>query len=930
MLTNVRSCLNKLHELSMFLHLEKPDLFCLVETWLHNDIPDAMICSSGYNIIRKDRSSRGGGVMILLSDCISYRLVDVPPKYSHIELICIDIIFGLTTWRIIGYYRYGGYDNKALEYARDSVDCLRSLCLSKKAICLLGDFNLPDFNWRLFSAPSCGVYSLFLDLVNELGLHQFVNVPTRGHNILDLVFSSDLRMISSITTSCPISNSDHCVISFKPSMSRPYVARSSRLSYRYGFRKADYSIINMCLQNINWNSIFQHCFSVEACWRVFRSYIGEIIRLKVPKVMINFSHKHPMFIVRMQRSKAKQWKKWKSTGKDDDRARYNELTKNCRKAIRCFYSRVELNLMKGGKIGSLYRYIGRRIYSRTGVDELLLDDGTTTRDRGVMTDAFNRYFSSVFTLDDGQTPVFPSQTSAELYDINFSPEVVFDTLCHLQPSISSGCDGIPNILLKNCATSLAQPLSHIFEMSFRERRLPRDWKIAIVTPIHKKGPTSIPGNYRPISITSTSCRVMERIVNRSLMQFLLNNNLIDKSQHGFTPGSSTVTNILECADRWSEVIQARQSLDVIYLDFKKAFDSVSHLKLLQKVAAYGVRGDLLSWLTDFLNSRFQRVGVEDSLSGEISVLSGVPQGSVLGPTLFLLFINDLPKIFTGSNIICKLFADDVKIYCEANPSSGSSNVCLQSALDLVSEWSERWQLGLAAHKCLVFTINDRGKTPPSKVYIINNHTLHSVRTIRDLGIEVDSRLRYEPHVNIIIHRAAVISRLLRISLVSTDWRILKLAFCTFVRPILEYGSQVWNPHCRYLIDRIERIQKKFTRFIPSVSGLSYKSRLEFLGLQSLEKRRLIADLVFCYKLINHLVNTSMSLTLALPNNYSMRGHDYKLRSNKFSCDVVKYFYTNRIVAVWNSLPANVVNCSSVLSFKLSLRSVDLDAFLHYS
>ena len=303
---------------------------------------------------------------------------------------------------------------------------------------------------------------------------------------------------------------------------------------------------------------------------------------------------------------------------------------------------------------------------------------------------------------------------------------------------------------------------------------------------------------------------MERIINKSLMHHLIQHKLINRNQHGFVSGRSTVTNLLECTQQWSEALQFRHSVDIIYLDFKKAFDSVAHNKLLTKLQCYGIHGNVVGWLANFLSQRKQRVNVGGILSNIAPVTSGVPQGSVLGPTLFSLYINDLPNIFKDTCVVCKLFADDVKLYCFPI----SSEIQLQSALDKVAQWSHIWQLQLAPEKCQVFSIAGRRKRRTNHEYSINGQTLQQVDRVRDLGIMMDPSLKFASHIDTITHKAASVSWTTRASFSSRDQDVLKLAFCTYVRPILEYCSPVRNPHHKYLIDRVEKIQKRFTKSIP--------------------------------------------------------------------------------------------------------------------
>ena len=930
MLTNIRSYKNKFNEVLLFLKMEDPDILCLIETWLTKDVSDSVFCPPGFNVVRRDRDSRGGGVLLLIRSCISFRQICVPGCFSHIELICVDVSLGCAVWRIIGYYRSGGFDDIAREYAIDTIECLKFLCNGGETICLLGDFNLPLINWKFNQAPNNEIYNVFLKFFREYGLYQFVRHSTRHENILDLVMSNDPQFISTIEVQCPISTSDHNVICFVPNIQLSNVAyNQSPQVAPYDFLRADYHSLNRYLQAIDWGVLFEYCHSVEDCWAEFRSRIDLAFRAYVPR---RLRHRrpikwHPPFIYTMLRAKCKLWQIWRSGQSVDDKIKYYSYAKACRNSIAGYYASLELGLLRDGGRGGFYRYINRKLRSRVNLLEIALPSGTLTRSPSEMGAIFNLYFSSVFTIDDNKKPITTRANQAEMSEIIFTPSAVRTTLLGLGSSLSTGPDGIPNIFLKECASSLALPLTHIFDISLKDQILPCEWKIALVTPIHKKGPTTSPGNYRPISITSTCCRAMERIMNRALMYHLTHHKLISEDQHGFVKGKSTTTNLLESTQQWSGALQSRQSVDIIYLDFKKAFDSVSHKKLLAKLLNYGIHTNTIGWLSNFLSERKQRVNISGNLSDIASVTSGVPQGSVLGPTLFSIYINDLSDIFKDTDVVCRLFADDVKLYC----SKTSSEVQLQSALNKVVEWSSVWQLQLAPEKCQIFSVTGLRGRGCTHEYFINGRALQRVSRIRDLGVIVDPDLKFVTHIDAITHKAAAVSWMIRASFSSGDQRVLKLAYCTYVRPILEYCSAVWNPHHRYLIDRVEKIQKRFTKSIPSLSKYPYMERLKHLKLMTLERRRLLADLALCYKLLNGLVDSPFLRHLLPIQEYaSTRGHNFKLRYNRFSRDITKFSFCNRIVRPWNALPSEIVNSGTISRFNALTRDFDFNTDLIYA
>jgi len=511
--------------------------------------------------------------------------------------------------------------------------------------------------------------------------------------------------VSEIFTSCPLSTADHNTVLFR--INAPAYESVSEPEFYYDFIHADYSNLNAYFSDVNWNYVFQSCFYAEQCWGAFMHIVNTAIELFVPQRKSNqnraknCSVNYPRYIKKMIKKKAVLWKRWKISCLPKDKVVYHDMAVRCRSAVNKFNAAKELELIRKNNLGSFYNFVNRKVHPKRFECALKREDGSMTDDCGEKAHIFNNFFATVFTQDNGCTPELPRRVGVDtcLTSVTFTPTIVRRTICKLKPTLSSGVDGISNFFLKNCADSLCLPLCHIFDTSFKNKEIPEQWRTAIIVPIHKKGVTSDPNNYRPISLTSTSCRVMERVINNEILDYLLRNNIISKHQHGFIKKKSTCTNLLECLNDWSFNMQAKTVNDIIYFDFKKAFDSVSHSKLLTKLRAYGISGDLFDWIEAFLSNRKQAVTICNTLSFFIPVISGVPQGSVLGPTLFLLFINDVTDIFDGLSVTCKLYADDIKLYTSYCFNQLHSN--LVDATERLIAWADNWQLKLAADKCIV-------------------------------------------------------------------------------------------------------------------------------------------------------------------------------------------------------------------------------------
>ena len=401
---------------------------------------------------------------------------------------------------------------------------------------------------------------------------------------------------------------------------------------------------------------------------------------------------------------------------------------------------------------------------------------------------------------------------------------------------------------------------------------------------------------------------------------MLKNGLLSKQQHGFLAKRSTITQLLDCCKDWMQNINRNSQTDIIYLDFAKAFDSVVHSKLLLKLERYGIDGLTLKWINAFLTNRTQKVKVGSHMSSSSIVTSGVPQGSVLGPVLFLIFINDICNL-PNFDVNMKLFADDVKLYLTLKDKVGSEKI--QKLLDSISQWCNEWQLNLSPSKCVVLSL---GRTPSKFMYNINNLPIQHVQNFKDLGVTIDPLLNFESHINEICSKANQRAALILKCFKSREPTLLIKAFTTFVRPLLEYASSVWCPYKTFLIEKIESVQRRFSKKLEGLKNFTYKERLEKLNLESLETRRLKADLTFYYKIINNFSHLDATELFTFVNSPATRGHKFKLLKPRCSTNLELNKFNCRAVNAWNSLDESIVLSPSVACFKHQLSDTNLSKF----
>ncbi|BHF72776.1 hypothetical protein SprV_0401584700 [Sparganum proliferum] len=368
------------------------------------------------------------------------------------------------------------------------------------------------------------------------------------------------------------------------------------------------------------------------------------------------------------------------------------------------------------------------------------DDGVKLYKDDEKAEHLSRFFQSVFTRDV-VVPVdhYNVDDAPTIDSVVLTKAIVQQELLKLKEAKSPGPDEIPAKLLKKLATELAEPLCLLFQASLDAGRLPPEWKTAWISPIHKSGSRASANNYRPVSLTSICCKVMERIIKRELMRFLEQHHLLSNAQHGFRRGRSCLTNLLYCLEQWTRAIDEGNVVHVAYIDFKKAFDSVPHQRLLYKLSRIGARGKLLKWIENVLIGRFQTVRLGGQQSAEVTVTSGVPRGSVLGPILFVIYIDDC---IHGLACEIAMFADDIKLWTVIRNEDDEAN--LQANLDRLEQWSCHWLLPFNVSKCNILRIG-RTSSAHRQTYYLNPTPLSVVEVQKDLGVWITSSLKPSSH-----------------------------------------------------------------------------------------------------------------------------------------------------------------------------------------
>ena len=664
------------------------------------------------------------------------------------------------------------------------------------------------------------------------------------------------------------------------------------------------------LNQIDWTYMDKQ--DVNKSWEEFKSLLLKSMHENIPKVKCDQEKKvKPSWlnkkVMRCIKKKYKLYKRYLKTKSGHSYLNYiterNKCCKIIKKAKKEYESKIAKNCKHSPKM--FWKYVQEKTKQRTGIAGLIKEDGGLAETDKEKAETLNNFFASVFSKEDltnlPQIEESSRSGNINICDLRVTPLSVENKLKTLDPYKAQGPDQIPSRVLKELSRELSTPLSIIFNKSMESACIPNDWKKAEVTAIYKKGSKQDPGNYRPVSLTCIACKILESFIRDAIVSHMKENNLFVECQHGFRKKRSCITQLLEVIEDFTKMTDAQKPVDIIYLDFRKAFDSVPHQRLLLKLASYGITGNILKWTESFLTDRSQVVRIGDIKSNHAKVTSGIPQGSILGPVLFTIFINDLPDEVLST---CKIFADDTKIYSDAH-----NNRALQNDLYKLQEWSDKWNLYFNVSKCKVMHIGN--KNPNNTYYMKIEKTsqrIEDCQSEKDLGITFDNKLTFDRHIDATINKANQMLGVIKRTFDYLDKDIFLKLYKALVRSHLEYGNIIWHPYLKRQSIAIERVQRRATKLLKECKSMSYQQRLSYLNLHSLKGRRLRGDLIETYKILNNIYDVKTEHVFKMSEYESTRNFVLKIHMEHCNTNLRKNSLSNRIAQFWNALP-NEIKCA---------------------
>ncbi len=918
---NAESIRNKMDILAC--ESEPFDIICLGETWLKSSIKNKDLKLPGFRTpIRKDRDDGWGGVAIYAREelyCTERKDLNI----NGLEAIWCEARFKNTKYIIGCMYRPPNSKAEYWELIEESIEHAKTLNPGKNII-ITGDLNcdMSKGNGKL------------QEILTSFNMTQIIKEKTH-------ITSTNATLIDIMACNCPDLVKSSGVRPPQLSKHRAIYGTFGRYHgriYKYNrtiwvYKEADWTNINREIQETNWDNVTNESDIDKACQAFTDTYM-KILKDNIPNKEVTIKSDDKVWMsnkIRLAKRKrdrahrkasksntTENWNKYRQrrnnytteirNGKEDYGKKLADKIKNCDNAdMKTWWKSVN--------------YFLENTNSKSSQNSPLLIDNEVISDNKQKAQAFNKYFVAQATLEEDTEdnlpePVIPNDT---LEDITISILEVKDMLKILKPDKASGPDTISPRVLKNTSETLAPILQKLFNNCLKACRFPDSWKLANVIPIHKKGATEETANYRPISLLSCVGKVFERCVCKKILNFFHEHEIITRAQAAYIGGgSSTITQLLEIYHDILKKLDEGSEIHFAFLDASKAFDRVWHKGLLYKLKQSGITGNLYKWFEDYLQRREQRVVIQGESSDTMHIKAGVPQGSILGPILFLIYVNDMPE---GIESSIKLYADDTSIYSDHKVAQ-EANTVIRRDLERISKWSKQWKIKLNPDKTERLIISrKKNKTIPQldmdgiEVKTVSNH--------KHLGLIIQGNGKWTNQIKETVSKAKQRIDILRGLMYKLDRITLEKLYTTYIRPLLEYGNVVWT-NCNEAEKRLlEKTQLDAAKIITgAVKGTSHYKIYKECHWKTLQERRNEHQLVLLYKTINDM--TPKTLKSIIPeiveeeNGYMLRNKSnikqIKTKSNAF-CNS----FLPSTIKLWNKLDIKIKEQPTLSSFKRELK-----------
>ena len=920
---NIRGLNSNFHSVEHHLLSTTPDLLFLTETQLSSQTSSTPFSVPSYYLYSQFHSK--GGCCVYVHNrlpCSRAPELDSPKFHTlwlkissstHTKFLCS--VYLSPNLSNADYQEFYDYLSSKVEHILETSPF--------SEVSILGDFNAHHRLWlSSFNTNRSGELAFQLSILNDLT--QLVQHPTRipdrlgdRPNILDLFLTSNPSTYT-IQQFSPLGSSDHTLISLAcpKSLIRSREAPTRRKLWHYG--AADWESLREYFFDFPWND---YCFrggdASGAAERVTEVILSGMEAF-IPHTFSPTKKNQPWFNSDCNlaiRRRERAFRDYRSDSNPFNHALYisarNQAKATLRRTKNNYIRRKCDNLANSNSSRSFW-HLAKTLqlnFSDNSFPPLFRSDGTIATTPSEKSSLFSQTFAQNSTLDDsGSIPPTLNTSNSFMPPIRIFFKEVFSALSRLDSSKACGPDGVPPVVLKNCASVLAPCLSRLFRLCLSSQTFPSCWKFARIHPIHKKGDRSVPTNYRPISLVSCISKVFESVLNVQILKHLESNNLLSDRQYGFRKGRSTADLLAYLSDSWSSSFRDFGESFAVALDISKAFDRVWHKALISKLPSYGIYPSLCAFLQNFLSGRSIAAAVDGSSSESYPINSGVPQGSVLSPTLFLIFINDLLSLSDSIHS----YADDTTIHVSFTfprfPSSQSLNSARESAIEhltnqlsIISNWGIENLVAFNASKTQFLQLSTRRNLPTDYPLFFNTTQLKPSSNLNLLGLNFSPDLSWKDHItSLAISASKKLGVLRRFSKFFSPRQLLAL-YRGQIRPCMEYASHVWgsSPHTALLA----KVESKAFRLINSPSLTS--------SLLPLSLRRNVASLSLFYRYYHKQCSSELSNNMPPPlrrtrdTRQACHSHPYSVQLSSARIERFSQSFTYSTAQLWNNLPSSV-------------------------
>ena len=916
---NICSLSGKIPDLTVF--LSEPSIFHIfgiTESRLKSYHPDKLLHIPNYSILRRDAQRvLETGVAVYIHDSINdltRRRKDLECK--EVECIWLEVKTTKASPLLVGIvYRnpdspFPWYDDFASMFDR-----IRNI---SSDIVILGDFNINLFEAR----PS------WETTLSMLGLQQIITDPTRvtenTSTLIDHIYTTSQTRV--IATHVPqIGISDHypvsCSLAIKV-MKPPTKDKHTYIHYR-AMRKFDKTKFLTDLHHASFQCVYNHTdpdSALTVWYLIFLSILNKHAPLRIKRVK---GVQKPRWLNSEVKNAMKKRDDFKKAGNFEEFRKQRNLTKTLvREAQRQHFK----NLVENKKdVASVWRALNT-----------ITKPNRTPPSTSITADVFNEHFLSAAdtVLNSNNVPTSP--TVSEKLKKHCRERIPDNAYCNIPvlsvfevgKSISKmenkrsfGNDTISSLFLKIALPYIVEPLTYIFNLCIEKSTFPASWKIAKVVPLPKTKDLNDPNKFRPISLLPAVSKPFERHVHNHLYSFFDKYQLLHSLQSGFRPKHSCHTALAHLTDRWHAAIHNFQMTGAVFIDFSKAFDLVNHNLLIQKLTQYQVGCNTVSFFNSYLHDRLQYVYINGKQSDIGRISHGVPQGSILGPLLFSIYINDMPLHISDPSVTCSLFADDGAIDTSSSQVS-TINKSLQTSLNEISEWCATNSMvpNPSKTECMLIATRQKHQLHPDPLQLVfNSQPIIQVSEHKHLGVILDNKLDWHAHIENV--NKTLCSNLYLMSKVRlfTEQPTRKLFYHAYIQPHLDYASTVWDGCAEIHFNKLDRLHRRAVKLISDDTSMTTDEKMSSLDILPLKKSLVVNKCVMMWKVASSKAPTYLSKLFTKSKYPNRSGSNYTYVPPWQRLDLCKNRLGYSGAILWNSLPPEIASAQTSKTFRTRLR-----------